>query len=401
MKIVQINSVPNGSTGKIMMGIHKELLNEGFESYVVWGRGRKSKDSNEIYMNDKIGVYFHVIYSRLTGKTGFASKKSTKKLINRLKIIKPDIIHLHNIHGYYINIQLLFDYIKENNIKVLWTLHDCWSFTGHCSHFETINCNKWQTICEKCPLKNDYPKSLVDTSTWNYLKKKELFLNQNLKIITPSCWLANLVKKSFLNCYSIATIRNGVDINVFQKRKSSFKKKYNIENKIVILGVASIWNSSKGFDDFVSLSKILNKKYVIVLVGVNEKQLKSLPNNIIGITRTENQIELSEIYSSSDIFLNLTYNDNYPTVNIEALACGVPVITYDTGGSVEFTEFVNDDKNKYIISKSVVNKNGIKVIVDSIEKVLINKDYKINIIDRKELDQEKTISEYIKYYKSW
>ena len=201
MKIVQINSFSNGSTGKIMMCIHKELQKSGYDSYVVWGRGRKAENEHEIYLDDKLGVYFHAIYSRLTGKTGFASKRATRKLLKRLDEIKPDIIHLHNIHGYYINIELLFNYIRKNKIKVIWTLHDCWAFTGQCPHFTYVKCDKWKTECNKCPMIHEYPKTIRDNSTWNFNKKKELFIGQDITIVTPSKWLAGLVKESFLKAF--------------------------------------------------------------------------------------------------------------------------------------------------------------------------------------------------------
>lgn len=335
MKIVQINTFSNKSTGTIMMNIHKRLLSEGIESYVVWGRGRDAKDDTEIYMNNKIGVYTHALHTRLTDKTGSYSKKSTRKLIEKLEQIRPDLIHLHNIHGYYINIEMLFNYIRKNNIKVVWTLHDCWAFTGHCPHFELIECNKWKEECYNCSQKNVYPKSILDNSKWNYQKKKELFTGLDITIVTPSKWLAELVKKSFLKEYEVKVINNGINTDIFKYRESDFKKKFNIEDKKIILGVASEWTKEKGLYDFINLSKIVDETVQIVLVGLNKKQIKQIPNNIIGIERTENAEQLAEIYSVADIYFNPTYADNYPTTNLEALVCGTPVITYNTGGSPE------------------------------------------------------------------
>lgn len=335
MKIVQINTFSNKSTGTIMMNIHNKLKEEEIESYVVWGRGRKAQDSAEIYMNDKIGIYWHGLYTRFTDKAGFASKRATRKLIKKLDKIKPDIIHLHNIHGYYINIEILFNYIKKNNIKVVWTLHDCWAFTGHCSHFELIGCKKWKECCNCCEQKSKYPKSFVDNSNWNYQRKKELFTGLNMTIVTPSKWLANLVKQSFLKQYEVKVINNGIDTNIFKPRKSDFRKKFNIEDKKIILGVASDWTKEKGLYDFYKLSKKLDDDVKIVLVGLNKRQVKEIPNNIIGIERTENAQQLAEIYTTADIYFNPTYADNFPTTNLEALACGTPVFTYNTGGSIE------------------------------------------------------------------
>ena len=352
MKIVQINSVSNGSTGKIMNDIHNELLKNEIESIIIWGRGRKSNNDKEIYLNDKIGTYFHVLMNRLTGKNGLYSKKSTKKLIKRLDTIKPDIIHLHNIHGYYINIELLFNYIKKKQIKTIWTLHDCWAFTGQCPYFTLESCSKWRHECFKCPMLRQYPKSLVDNSKWNYNFKKKLFSGLNMTIVTPSYWLANLVKDSFLKDYPVYVINNGIDLNTFKETAGDFRKKYGIEDKKIILGVAGVWDRRKGLDDFLELSKVIDSDYIIVLIGVSKKQLKILPDNIIGITRTENQKELAVIYSSASVLFNPTYEDNYPTVNLEAISCGCPVITYNTGGSPESAtkygtvtnkhEFIND-----------------------------------------------------------
>lgn len=335
LKIVQINTVPNGSTGSIMMSIHRQLTKDGYDSYVVWGRGRKAENDHEINMNDKIGVYFHVLYSRLTGKTGFASKKATKKLLNKLDKIKPDIIHLHNVHGYYINIKLLFDYINRNNIKTVWTLHDCWAFTGHCCNFESTNCKCWNG--EKCINIKSYPKALINNSIESYREKQKIINSINkITFITPSIWLKNTAKKSFIRNKKIIVIPNGINTNVFKNyNNNNFKKIHNIDNKKIILGVASLWSDSKGLGDFIELSKRINSKYVIVLVGLNKKQLREIPNNIIGIEKTENIEEMVDIYNSASIFLNLTKEDNYPTVNIEAIACGTPVLTYNTGGSPE------------------------------------------------------------------
>lgn len=341
MKIVQINTFSNKSTGTIMMNIHKKLLTEGIESYVVWGRGREAKDNTEIYMNDKMGIYTHALYTRLTDKTGSYSKRSTRKLIEKLEQIKPDLIHLHNIHGYYINIEMLFNYIRKNNIKVVWTLHDCWAFTGHCPHFELIGCNKWKEQCYNCPQKNIYPKSILDNSKCNYQKKKELFTGLDIIIVTPSKWLAELVKKSFLKEYQVKVINNGINTDIFKYRESDFKKKFNIEDKKIILGVASEWTKEKGLYDFINLSKIVDETVKIVLVGLNKKQIKQIPSNIIGIERTENAEQLAEIYSVANIYFNPTYADNYPTTNLEALACGTPVITYNTGGSPECIDGTN------------------------------------------------------------
>jgi glycosyltransferase involved in cell wall biosynthesis len=273
----------------------------------------------------------------------------------------PDIIHLHNIHGYYLNYKVLFKYLKnEYSGKIYWTFHDCWPFTGHCPYFTAVNCNKWKTQCYKCPNKKKYPTSLVfDNSKNNYLEKKELFTGlNNLTIITPSDWLNNLVKQSFLKDYEVITINNTIDTNIFKPTKDeNILNRYNIpDNKKILLGVASVWEQRKGLEDFIKLSKKISNDYIIVLVGLTKKQIKKLKQyfNISGIERTENQIDLAKLYTVADYFLNLTYEDNYPTVNLEAMACGTKVISYDTGGCRE----------------QIKENNGIIVSVGDLDKVL-------------------------------
>ena len=340
-------------------------------------------------MNNRLSVYMHALYTRISGKTGFASKKDTKKLLNWIDKINPDVILLHNLHGYYINIEMLFNYFKTHkNIRIIWTLHDCWAFTGQCPHFEYVNCDKWETCCYNCPQINRYPKTFKDNSTFNYKKKKELFSNLKIDIITPSEWLANLVKKSFLKDNHVEVINNGINTEVFKKvNNDEFRKKYNLENKKILLGVSSDWTDRKGLNDFINLSKLLTNKYKIVLVGLTKKQIKKLPSNILGISKTSNVLELREIYSTADLFLNLTHEDNYPTVNLEAQACATPVVTYDTGGSKEtilsgngclinFNELVKNI-DKYI--ELECNNNSIKSkesMCEDYYNFIMNKKYK-------------------------
>ena len=340
MKIVQINGTQNGSTGKIMLGIHSELLKQKYDSYVIWANGNSSNDNRKIKIDDKIGVFNHKLYSHFLCKQGFASWSATRKIISILDEIGPDIVHLHNLHDNFINIEILFNYLKKNRIKTFWTFHDCWAFTGKCVYFDLVQCLKWKTECNNCPLLKDSPTAYIDKSNWCFKKKKELLSNMDLTIIAPSEWLSNYVKYSFLNKYPIKVINNGININIFKKTNSNIRERYSIEDKKIILGVASPWSERKGLDDFIRLSKVLDDSYRIFLVGLNQKQIDMLPNNVIGIKRTENQQELASIYSTADLLFNPTYEDNYPTVNLEAIACGTPVLTYDTGGSKEFIRFI-------------------------------------------------------------
>ncbi len=393
MKIVQINIFPNLSTGNIMMDIHRKLLEEGHESYVVWGRGRKSNNEYEIFMNDKIGVYYHALYTRITDKTGFASKRATKKLLQKLEEIKPDIIHLHNIHGYYINIEELFDYIKNNNIKVIWTLHDCWAFTGHCAYFETVNCNKWKKRCYDCPQLKTYPISNKDNTEWNYNNKKEIFNNvKNMKLITVSKWLESKVKESFLSDYNVETIYNGIKLDVFYPRKSNLRENYNLKDKKIVLGVASTWSERKGLEDFIKLSEMLSNEYKIVLVGLNKKQLEKTPKNILAFGRTRTIDELAEFYSIADVYFNASIEETFGLTTVEAMACGTPVIVYNSTALPE------------VVTKSsgvVVKQKNIEKVLEVIKLLCESKIFrKENIIkNAQRFDKNVMIQEYYKLYK--
>lgn len=340
MKVLMINSVCGiRSTGRICTDIAELLEGKGYECKIAYGR----EDVPEKYqkyavkIGNNLSVRLDALKSRCLDNAGFNSRLATKKFIKWVEEYNPDVIHLHNLHGYYLNIEILFKYLKTCGKKIVWTMHDCWAFTGHCAYFDSIGCNKWEKGCEYCLQKKKYPQSLLlDKSKLNYQKKRELFTNvSNMIIVTPSRWLANLISRSFLKQYEIQVIPNGIDVNIFQPMRSDLRERYALQNKQILLGVASTWNRYKGLNDFIELSKHLEEQYQIVLIGVSKAQLKMLPPQVIGIERTNNVKELAQWYSTADVFLNLTYEDNYPTVNLEAQACGTPVITYATGGSVE------------------------------------------------------------------
>lgn len=336
MKIVHINTFPYKATGSIMLSIHKRLLAEGHESVAIWGRGREAENEHEFSINDPMGVKIHGLMTRLFDRTGDYSVRATKKLINRLDEIKPEIIHIHNLHGYYLNIPMLFKYIKKNSINVIWTLHDCWSFTGHCAYFDMVECDKWKTGCHHCQQKKTYPASiLLDCSKENWNKKKKMFSGVNLTIVTPCQWLENLVKHSFLRDNAVYTIYNGIDRNVYHPIAMPEEENRFIGKK-VILGVASEWTERKGLQDFVKIAEQLDpEKYIVVVVGLTKKQREKMPKQMVALQRTSNLTELLKLYTRADVFFNPTYEDNFPTTNLEAMACGTPVLTYKTGGSPE------------------------------------------------------------------
>lgn len=339
MRIIQINTVcSHGSTGRIIVELNHIIEATGNEGILAYGRTLGNCNvKNSFLIGNEFDHIMHGLGARIFDRQGFFSKKATRRLVEKIRQYKPDIIHFHNIHGYYLNIKILFEEISKMRIPIVWTLHDCWSFTGHCTYFDSVNCSKWKKQCEQCPQKKEYPKSLIlDQSRKNYIEKKSLFTKiDNLYIVSPSKWLDGLVGESFLKNYNHRVINNGIDLNVFKPTSSDFRVRNNLIRKKILLGVASIWGDRKGYRDFLKLSKIIDENMVILMVGLSKEQCNNLPNNIIGIERTNNVRELSEIYSTSDYFLNFTYQDNFPTTNIEALACGTPVITYNTGGSVE------------------------------------------------------------------
>ena len=338
--LLQINSTQNyGSTGKIAEQIGVIAIENGFDTYMVHGpRCVNPSVLKSICAETCLGEKVHGIETRLFDAHGLGSGYSTHKLIRKIREIKPDIIHLHNIHGYYINYPELFSFLKEYKVPIVWTLHDCWPFTGHCSYFDLIGCDKWKTECNHCPQKGEYPKSYTDFSRRNFNLKKKAFTGcGNLTIVPVSYWLEDLLKESFLQEYDAKVIHNGIDTGVFSTRDDARKirEKYNITSKYIVLGVASPFGKRKGFSDFLTLGEMLPEEYSIVMVGLTTEQKKHLPDNIVGIEMTQDVNELASLYSSADVFVNLTYEDNFPTTNLEAMACGTPVITYNTGGSPE------------------------------------------------------------------
>ena len=341
MRLLIINSVCGiKSTGRIALDIAKEYESTGYEVKIAYGRENVPPEAKKyaIRIGTEWDVRIHGIKSRLFDAHGLGSKRATKTFLKWADSFNPDILWLHNIHGYYINYELLFDWIKSRpEMEVKWTLHDCWAFTGHCAHFIASGCDKWEEQCEDCPSLKEYPKSfLFDNSKDNYKRKQAAFTGVNrLTIITPSEWLKNCVKASFLKDYEVAVKKNEIDMAIFKPTPSNFKSEHGIADKKMLLGVASTWSEKKGLKDFYKLNELLPDDFVIVLVGLTAKQISVLPKGMIGIEKTNSKSELAEIYSAADIFLNLSYEETYPTVNLEAQACGTRVIAYDVGGTKE------------------------------------------------------------------
>lgn len=354
-KLIQINTVCNASTGNIMRKIQAAAEKEGYETISFYGRRNGYSDLPCERFGNFFSFWIHVIWTTITDRQGLGTVISTKKMVNRLREERPDIIHMHNLHGYYLNYPILFKYLHEEYTgKIVWTFHDCWPMTGHCPYFTIKQCDKWKSQCDQCPNKRNYPTSwFLDSSKYNYNLKKELFSGfENMTIITPSVWLKNIVEQSFLKDIKTVVVSNGIDLNIFYPRETcEYIKKYNIpKDKKVVLGVASIWEERKGLKVFFNLARTLDENYVIVLVGLNKRQMKQMLPNMIGIERTENKDELVELYSRADVFLNPSEEETFSLVTIEAMACGTPVVALDSSA---VKELVNEE-NGVVLHEPIV-----------------------------------------------
>ena len=398
-KLFQINVTANwGSTGKIAEAIGIAAMKAGWESYIAYGRWSNPSQSHLIKIGSDFDVYEHFAETRLLDNHGLASRIATHTFIHQIQEIKPDIVHLHNIHGYYLNYKLLFEFLSQKDVPIVWTLHDCWSFTGHCSYFDIADCERWKQGCyAPCPCKREYPASyLMDSCEKNWFQKEASFTSvKNMTLVPVSKWLSKLIKESFMVNYPVQMIHNGIDLDVFCPQTGNFSIQGMdlIKGKRIVLGVASVWDSRKGLSDFVWLRERLTDDWVLVLVGLNEEQLKTLPKGIVGIKRTQNQHELAQLYSFADVFVNPTYEDNFPTTNLEALACGTPVITYRTGGSPEAI----DEKTGL-----VVEQGNVSALADAIKELCLrdreqlSKDCRARAEEH--FDKNKCFEKYVRLY---
>lgn len=344
-KLLQINVCSALlSTGKITEGISQIAAKHGWETYTAWGRFAKSSISTQIQIGSKLDTIVHYAANKLFDYEGLMSRKATRRFIAEIEKIKPDIIHLHNIHDHYLNYSLLFRYLAKIETPVVWTQHDCWAFTGGCMYYDLYNCEKWKNKCTKCP---EHRALLCDLTEKHFVLKQRLLDKiKNITFVSVSDWLAIALRESVQKEKNVITIHNGIDTSVF---KSSCKKRN--DDVFRIIGVAAVWDKRKGLEDFIKLRTLLPSEYKITIVGVTHKQIKKLPKGIRGLTRTTNLHELIHLYSVSDVLVNPTYSDNFPTVNLEALACGTPVITYRTGGSPEAI----DEKTGVVVEQGDVN----------------------------------------------
>lgn len=391
MKVLLINSVCGiRSTGRICTDIAEILTDNGHDCKIAYGR-ESVPDKYQKYairIGNEFGVRIHGAMSRVFDMSGFGSRRATLNFINWLQNYDPDIIHLHNLHGYYIDIETLFDYLSKANKPVVWTLHDCWAFTGHCTHFTVAKCNRWKNGCHNCPQKSEYPASyILDRSKQNWERKKELFTGVNkMVLVTPSHWLADQVKESFLGCYPVEVIHNGIDTNIFKPIPSDFRQRYSLIGKKVVLGVASTWNERKGMDDFKKLSDMLDESYKIVLVGLTKEQIKKIPKNIVCIERTNSAKELAEIYTAADIFVNLSLEETMGLTTVEAMACGTPAVVYNSTANAEIAK----------IAGGVAVDCDLISIKKAVEKIKLGKDNSVFVSNL--FNKESQYSEYLILY---
>lgn len=342
MKYVQINTVPNGSTGGIMMNLHKKLLAEGHDSFVFWGRRRAAENDHEFNFGSELGFYLDALLTTIDGRAGFHSVANTRRLLTRLDEIDPDVVHLHNLHGYYLNIEMLFDWLRKHRCAVNWTLHDCWAFTGHCAYFTYINCSQWKSHCaciEPCRQTSTYPITISGRQVKrNFERKRRIFTSispNRMRLITPSTWLKKLVKESFLSKYLVEVRHNTIDTDIFKPTPCDIRELYELEDKFIILGVASPWTRRKGLCDFEWLAEHLDDRFVVMLVGLSNKQIFFLPKNIIGLKRVNSAEELAGIYTAADLFVNPSIEETYGMTVAEAVACGTPVVVREGAACIE------------------------------------------------------------------
>ncbi len=393
--IVAINLGNFGSTGTIMKGISEAAEDEGYVTFRAYPEQvlNQPRQNRDIIIINKLFLRISKKMSYITGYNGCFAIIPTLIFLHKLNRIKPDIIHLHNLHNSYINVPLLFNFIKRKRIKVIWTLHDCWGFTGKCPHFTLEKCQKWKNGCGNCCQIDAYPAAKKDRTNTMWKLKKQCFTSvRDMTIVTPSQWLADLVKQSYLHEFPVTVINNGIDLNIFKPIKSEFRSKYNAENKYILLGVAFDWSKRKGLDVFINLSKRLDDRFQIVLVGTNDEINKQLPEKIISICKTHSQRELAEIYTAADLFINPTREENYPTVNMESIACGTPVLTFKTGGSPEIV----DEKTGYVVEVDDIDELEKQIIRICTEKSFSKREC---LKKSKTFDKKLKFKEYIKLYK--
>ena len=398
LKVLQINTFYQfGSTGRIVRDLKILCEQQGIEAYAAFGPEIDNGEERILRLQSILRRKINILRTRFFDGHGFYNEHETKLLLRYLDEIRPDVIHLHNLHNHFVHVGMLFNYIKENQIPVIWTLHDCWPFTGHCAHFDYSKCNRWKKGCGHCPCLSNYPPTwFFDRTERNYKNKKNSFTGvKDLTLVTPSQWLAELTRQSFLSEYPVEVINNGVDTNIFKPLINDVKERLGISGKKMLIAMATSFNRMKGTDYLLQLPKMLNDDEVLVLVGLADDQKKVFSQDrCIGLGRTNNVSELAAYYSAADVFINPTLEDNFPTTNIEALACGTPVVTFRTGGSPESVDETVG---------CVVEKGDLQAMLHSCREIISRgKDfYSSNCVEkaRKLYNKDIQYMKYIELYK--
>lgn len=381
MKVLIINvDVGTGSVGRIIESIYYGVINSGNQCKIAYGRNAATNipEQDLYHISNRFDINTHALLSRIFGRSGFYSHTVTKRFLSWIDEYQPDLINIHSLYGYFVNVEILLRYIASKNIRTILTLHSCWDFTGHCCYFDLNKCDKWKAGCNMCKYIFEYPKSYyIDDTSKNYRKKKELYNDiKDLTVVTPSDWMKDLVKQSFLRNKKVITIHNGIDLTKYTIAKADEKF-----DRPTIICVANGWTRRKGLEDVIELSNVLPQDMGLIVVGVNKKQIKELPSNVQAIERTDSMDELINLYHGSTVFFNPTYEENYPTVNLEAIACGLPVATYNTGGCVEtlgpsmqFGMVIQRKDYLFLINYTYnIYKNGISIRAKDINNYYSNK----------------------------
>lgn len=396
MKILYINKVCGaGSTGRIVTDLMQQAKAQGYTVKVACSAIepiRGVTPDEVITVGSKWDYYVHNILSRLTDKEGLFSKAATRKLVRQIQDFNPDIIHLHNLHGHWINYEILFDYLSQADKKVIWTLHDCWAFTGHCAHFSLLKCEQWKTHCKNCPGLSSYPKCYGKGNVYqNFARKKKAFTSvKQMTLVTPSKWLAGLVRQSFLGKYNVEVIYNGIDLTIFQPTSGNFRERYALTDKPLILGVAQVWIARKGLPDLLALARKMKNQAHFVLVGLTKKQLAMLPPEVLGLERTNTPQDLAAIYSAADVFVNPSYEETMGLVTAEALACGTPAVVYDQTAVPEVVDSA---------SGVIVPAGNIDQLEKAVTDLLTHPLAKAGILTRAmRFEKTKQYEQYIKIY---
>lgn len=358
MRIAYINVTSVMSTGRIAVELCRMAEAGGHRALLCHARGTCPGDVPSLRVGNRMDTAAHALLARVTDRAGFYSRRSTRQLVSELEKYKPDLVHLHNIHGYYLHLPTLFEYLKRNDIPTVWTLHDCWAFTGHCAYYTMAEgapppdgerrraacgegCERWLNGCGNCVLLREYPRSwLVDQSARNWREKRALFSGvPHMVLVTPSEWLKDQVKRSFLGSYPVYALPNGIDLTAFapcvdENFMRDTARFYGLDkagNRPLIISAASAWDGRKGLDDLIELSEVLGEDYCVAAVGLDEYQIRSLPpHTVLGVPPTGNLNDLCALYTAADLYISLSHGETMGMTLVEALACGTQVLCYDT-----------------------------------------------------------------------